>query len=227
MRETRKTVLNLRLSGETLVIRWQNSAARRRASEQVVERLKRVADSVKEDLIGEIASELEVSLPDTVPSRDRAMTWQQVRACARNGVTFGAHTVTHPILSQVDSARAEREILESWRTVSAETDAAVPVFCYPNGTPADFSSREKRSVASAGMRAALSTVDGSLVSTVSGLEIADRFAIPRFCYAEKKASFVQIASGLEALGRRSPDSGVARSQQIDGDPRHPADQGHG
>ena len=197
-----RSELSLDMSGERIVLKWRDAIERSAASEEIVERLKRVADGEKEELIQALADSLDVELPAGVPERDRAMTWEQVRACARDGVTFGPHTLTHPILSQVDARRSEHEIAESWRRVGVETDAAVPVFCYPNGTAADFSTREKESVARAGMRAALSTVEASVGLGPSRQESTDRFAIPRFSYPETKPRFVQIASGLEAMRGR-------------------------
>lgn len=194
--------LSVEMSGERIVLKWSDAIGRAIASEEIVERLKRLADGEKEALIRALAESLNVALPSGVPERDRAMTWGQVRACARDGVTFGPHTLTHPILSQVDARRSEYEIAESWRRVAAETDAAVPVFCYPNGTEADFSIREKDSVANAGMRAALSTFEASVGSPLSRPGSIDRFAIPRFSYPETKPRFVQIASGLEAMRGR-------------------------
>ncbi len=194
--------LTIEISGVRVALKWRNALERAAAGEEIVERLKRVPDEEKEKIIGLLPDALEVAIPLAVPERDRAMTWEQVRSCAPHGVTFGPHTVTHPILSQVDALRSEHEISESWRRVAAQTDAAVPVFCYPNGTPADFSLREKESVARAGMRAAVSTVEASVVSDPSSRGVSDRFAIPRFAYPEAKPSFVQIASGLEALRGR-------------------------
>jgi peptidoglycan/xylan/chitin deacetylase (PgdA/CDA1 family) len=200
--QTARSELRLEVSGVRIVLKWRDAVGRSAASEEIVERLKRVADGEKEALIRALADSLDVALPAGVPERDRAMTWDQVRKCAREGVTFGPHTVTHPILSRVDARRSHHEIAESWRKVSAETDAAVPVFCYPNGTVADFSTREKESVARMGLRAALSTVEASVGSRSSRSQSTDRFAIPRFSYPETKPRFVQIASGLEAMRGR-------------------------
>ncbi|HEX9310742.1 MAG TPA: polysaccharide deacetylase family protein [Gemmatimonadaceae bacterium] len=194
--------VTLDVLGARLALKWSSAAERDSASEEIIERLKQVPDDVKERSILDLAVALEVSLPRGVPERDRGMTWDQVRDCAGRGVSFGAHTVTHPILSRVSAERSDREIGESWRRVVAETSAAVPVFCYPNGTPADFSAREKESVARAGMRGALSTVEASLPASSMGLKRADRFAIPRFSYPEDIGGFVQIVSGLEAMRGR-------------------------
>ena len=198
-RESNRDTLNFEIAGENLGLHWKGVVEREVVSEAVIERLKQVPDAVKEERILALARALEVDLPEKVPSRDRAMTWDQVRQCAGKGASFGPHTVTHPILSRVDARRADAEISQSWRAVTAETEASVPVFCYPNGTAADFSSREQRSVESAGMKAALSTIPGSVISTASGMKVTNRFSIPRFSYVEEKSGFVQIVSGLQEM----------------------------
>lgn len=194
--------LMLQAGNESFVARWSNASERGAISNNVVERLKRMPDAQKENTIDRLASALEVEVSTAAPSRYRAMDWAQVRACGKRGATFGPHTLTHPILSQVPADRAASEISESWRAVSAETDAAVPVFCYPNGTAADFSSREESLVARAGMHAAVSAIEGCVVSSPRGAEDPDLFVLPRFAYSEKRHRFVQIASGLEQLKTR-------------------------
>lgn len=193
-----KREMTLEISGARIHLRWTSVADRIRVADEFVERLKKVKDVVKEELIRRLEKILDVKIPELPPEEYKAMSWDQVRTCANRGVTFGPHTVSHPILSQVDASRSDYEISESWRAVAAATDAAIPVFCYPNGTLSDFSSREKASVAAAGMVAALSTIEASLESSTSGIDAADRFALPRFPYPERKQSFVQMASGLEA-----------------------------
>ena len=200
--QSRHTGVTLEIFGETMTLQWSTRPEAERASEYAVERLKRGPDAFKEQLIQRLAKGLEVDIPDAAPERYRAMSWEQVRACARQGVTFGPHTVSHPILSQVDRKRAEREISESWQAVVAGTKAAIPVFCYPNGTINDFSTREKEIVSGSGMVAAVSTIDGCLQSTGTRMATQDRFALPRFGYSEEKSRFVQIASGLEVMRAR-------------------------
>jgi peptidoglycan/xylan/chitin deacetylase (PgdA/CDA1 family) len=198
-RESIRDTLNFEIAAENLGLHWKTEVERELVSEVVIERLKQIPDSEKEERIRALARALEVELPEEVPSRDRAMTWDQVRQCARKGATFGPHTVTHPILSRVDARRADAEISQSWRAVTSATEASVPVFCYPNGTAADFSSREERSVESAGMKAALSAIPGSVISTASGMKVTNRFSIPRFSYVEDKSGFVRIVTGLEEM----------------------------
>ena len=199
LEHTDRKQLAIEIGGIRTLFDWISADQRAIVTEKIVEALKRVPDSEKEAAIRRIAELLEVSLPDGIPPRDRAMTWEDVRRCGRDGIAFGPHTVSHPILSRVDSERSNREIEESWRAVAAQTEAAVPIFCYPNGTPADFSNREKESVARAGLEGALSTVEASIASPPLRRETFDRFAIPRYAYQETGPAFIQIVSGLDAL----------------------------
>lgn len=198
-RESPRREFHFEIANAPLSLAWSDQAERMVASETVVERLKRVPDTEKESLLAQLALALDVSFPTGVPQRDGAMTWNEVRRCAAKGATFGPHTVTHPILSQVSEARARDEIFQSWHTVKTESNAPVPVFCYPNGTPADFSGREESAVAEAGMKGALSTVETSIRSSDRGIHLKDWFAIPRFNYPDGYSSFVQIVSGLHSL----------------------------
>jgi peptidoglycan/xylan/chitin deacetylase (PgdA/CDA1 family) len=199
---TRRAAVTIEFAGKPVTYRWTTDGERAAVADEITEQLKRIADAEKERLIGELATSLEVDLPATAPPRDRAMTWEEVRRVAGKGVTYGPHTVTHPILSQVDDERSEREITESWRRVSSESGAAVPVFCYPNGTSADFSSREEALVRGAGMRAAFSTVEASISPSARVTGLGARFAVPRFVYPETQHAFIQAVSGIEALRGR-------------------------
>ena len=201
-RESDRQGLDFEIEGLRFVLNWNDSRQRDTATERIIEALKRVPDTLKEERILELARALDVDLPSAAPSRYQAMTWEDVRACARRGVTFGPHTVTHPILSQVDDERAEAEISGSWEAILSETTASVPVFCYPNGTPEDFSGREKSIVRGLGMKAALSTIPGSLRSNRGRVKMPDPYSVPRFSYNEDKRSLMQIASGLQALRDR-------------------------
>jgi hypothetical protein len=57
------------------------------------------------------------------------MTWDEIRDCARLGVTFGSHSVTHPIMSQLDDGpRAGSRRLGF--AARGDQREAVPIFCY-------------------------------------------------------------------------------------------------
>jgi peptidoglycan/xylan/chitin deacetylase (PgdA/CDA1 family) len=56
-----------------------------------------------------------------------------IRAMARGGISFGAHTRTHPILSTLQEDRAIEEIDGSRRDLECELAGQASTFAYPYG----------------------------------------------------------------------------------------------
>jgi peptidoglycan/xylan/chitin deacetylase (PgdA/CDA1 family) len=183
--------------------RWSDRAGRDAAILDITERLKRVPEADKRALIDRLGTALDVPLPATPPPDFTPMSWSEVRRCARAGVTFGPHTRTHPVLSRTGDVQAADEIAGSWRRVRDEAgNAALPVFCYPNGDDDSFGERDIRLVAEAGLTAAVSTNQGYATRRLflAGRPLA-RFAVPRMPYIEEGTFFVQMAGGLERAKR--------------------------
>lgn len=61
------------------------------------------------------------------------MDWSQAREMARNGVRFGAHSRTHPRLTDVSPDRAFDEIAGSRADIERQLGGAVTTFAYPYG----------------------------------------------------------------------------------------------
>ena len=59
--------------------------------------------------------------------------WEELRQLANEGLALGAHTQTHPLLTQLPVEEARQEIAGSCCDLKKETDGALPVFCYPDG----------------------------------------------------------------------------------------------
>lgn len=77
------------------------------------------------------------------------------------GVSVGAHTVSHPILSRVSPEQARREIAESKRTIEGELGCPVRNFAYPNGARVDFDDTTKTILSECGFDCALTTIFGT------------------------------------------------------------------
>lgn len=87
----------------------------------------------------------------------RPLDWEQVGEMARGGVELGAHTLTHPNLTELDDDELRREITESRDLIEEHTSARVRSFCYPRG---DFDARVKTAVREAGYDVACTTMEG-------------------------------------------------------------------
>ena len=140
--KTMRRSVRVRLGEWELAYAWNNGAERTRARKDYTERCKEVTDTEKHDSIARFAKEADVCLPKDAPIQYAPMSWEQVRANEKRGMTFGPHTVTHPVLSQASPDQARRELVDSWARLSAEALKPIPIFCYPNGRWRDFGPRE-------------------------------------------------------------------------------------
>src|SRR3989442_6121895 len=178
---------------------WDRDVVRR----NVADLLEGVDAPEREAAIADLSEQLEVELPAKPPPASAPISWDDVRRTAKLGVTFGPHTVTHPILSLASEAVCRWEIEESYRRLRQETDAWVPVFCYPNGEPRSFGQRELEATQRMGFRAALTTVRSYAATRHARPHGAlERFALPRFPYPDDTPHFVNVVAGLARLKQR-------------------------
>jgi peptidoglycan/xylan/chitin deacetylase (PgdA/CDA1 family) len=82
---------------------------------------------------------------------DAMMTWDQIHAMSRDGIAFGAHTVTHPLLTYEEPAGIERELTAAKTRLESELGRPAQAFAYPNG---DWNPAVRQAVAAAGYRCA-------------------------------------------------------------------------
>jgi peptidoglycan/xylan/chitin deacetylase (PgdA/CDA1 family) len=61
------------------------------------------------------------------------LSWDQLRQLGQDGVTLGAHTRTHPLLTQLPPDKIREEVKGSQQDLKREIGAALPIFCYPGG----------------------------------------------------------------------------------------------
>lgn len=193
-------VWRLAAEGTALDPGWSHARQRQTAAEAVTERLKWLPTEVRSAAIDDLLCTLEVDLPAQSSSEYAPMTWPEIRALNGELVSFGPHTVTHPILSLEDDARARDEIVRSWSRVQAEVPGAVPAFCFPNGDPLSFGPRELGVLAEAGPLASVSTSQRS-VSDRSRVPKEERLSapLPRFQVESDLGRFVQVVSGVDRL----------------------------
>jgi peptidoglycan/xylan/chitin deacetylase (PgdA/CDA1 family) len=97
------------------------------------------------------------------------LDWRQVAELAQQGFQFGAHSISHPVLSDLPLDEAKHEVADSKAELQDRTGQAVDFFAYPFGRwcPA------VRSVVQGHYRGACSTGAGVIRPD------ADPFALPR------------------------------------------------
>src|SRR6266404_6472556 len=140
---------------------------------------------------------MEVDLPAQLPPEWQPLTWDEVRRLQRQGVEFGAHTVTHPILTQLeDQAAIHAEISVSKQRVEAELGAPVLHFCYPNGKREDIGIAALEAVRRCGFLTSSTTIPG--LNFDANPLLLRRFTIDP---SKPRAEFSALLSGLFHLGK--------------------------
>ncbi len=148
--------LSLELDGPRRFL-LSSPAMRLSAATEIVSSLRRMPDQRRRQYCA--ALEKQVALPADELA-DRMLTWEQVRQMHRAGIAFGSHTMTHPVVSRLAPAEAERELLESKRLLEEKLGSPVQDFAYPFGQPADCGTAATPLLARCGYRSAATTTWG-------------------------------------------------------------------
>ncbi len=186
--------LTTRIGGQESWLELGDAASRRRTALRLNDLLKKLPEEAKESALERLAETLGVPLPATPPEELRSITWEQAREMDRNGVEIGSHTMTHPILTNIQEEQLRRELAGSRRQLEEILEREVTQFCYPNG---DNDVRVQREVAQAGYRIA--------VTTVSGLNKRgdDPLTLRRIHTERDLAHFLQSTSGFEQMKEKA------------------------
>jgi peptidoglycan/xylan/chitin deacetylase (PgdA/CDA1 family) len=196
---SRRREVAVRLDGIEARYSWKDDPGRRRALNELNLMSTRLPDALKHAVIAAVARSAEVEIPAEPPSQYLPMSWDLVRACERRGMSFGPHTVTHPILSRTADEHSRREVTDSWTRLRAEAIRPLPVFCYPNGCWDDFGPREIAVLEELGFTGAVAGENAYADARVLRRHAAERFKVPRFGYPEDLPHAIQIVSGVERL----------------------------
>jgi len=165
----------------------------------------RVADALKRmppDERNEVLMRIFSLVPQPGPA-DLAphafLTWEEVAAMEATGlVTFGAHTVHHEIVKNLDDAALHRELADSIAEIQRRCARPSTVFAYPNGRDVDFDDRAPRLLSELGASAAVSTIEGLNDASTP------RYALRRISVggAMGFAEFRSRVSGLDSQARQ-------------------------
>ncbi len=136
----------------------QQLTDRLRTLRRTLDWLRGMSQAQGPQLMNALFSRLGVPSPLSLPNQ--MLRWEDIRQMAKSNVTFGAHTVNHPVLSQISKAEMDREILTSKQVIEKRLQAPVEHFAYPFGQPFDYNGQVKQSVREAGFKTAVTTVWG-------------------------------------------------------------------
>ncbi len=141
------------------------------------------------DIISKTISELEAFLKEqsiTISEDEPGsfINWDEVNSINEPDISFGSHTVNHPILTNEQTDVIEDEICRSKEIIEKETGRDVLHFCYPNGNYND----EIRRVVSGSYKSACTTRAG-FISKNSDLFSLNRIGINEEMVSDWRGNF--------------------------------------
>jgi peptidoglycan/xylan/chitin deacetylase (PgdA/CDA1 family) len=131
---------------------------RRSAQGRILQLLWQLPDDARLERIDQLEERLGIGGGKEQP--DLMLGWDEVSHMAENGILFGSHTVSHPILANLPESRLRDEVEASKKAIECRTNRMVTGFAYPVGRRQDFDEGVKRIVREAGYGYAVTTIFG-------------------------------------------------------------------
>lgn len=191
---TTKSALTVDLgSGEALALELASAEEKTTAISTLTEALKVLPNVERLRFMDSFGALCGVDIPANPPEDRAALTWEELRGLAAEGVEIGCHTATHPIMSRLPSkADLARETKGAKDLLEQGLGLPVRHFCYPNGKPPDINDAVVESVKEAGFDSAVTCFWG-----LNSIE-ADPFRIQRLPF-DSATDFeygVEVLAGL-------------------------------
>lgn len=157
------------------------------------EKLKQLPKDAVSDIMKEIEYKTDVKIPRGL-GKEMILSWEEVREMQNWGISIGAHTVTHQVLSKLSNAAAAFEIWEGKEEIEKYLGIPINMFAYPNGGITDYSKETQEIVRNAGYKYALTTNQGFL----NRIEMKNPFELKRITIDNGFGKFKLKISGLPA-----------------------------
>jgi peptidoglycan/xylan/chitin deacetylase (PgdA/CDA1 family) len=122
----------------------------------ICEKLTKLPDNKKNSVIKNLLNTCQVEIPRDL-GKKLVLSWEEVKEMDNAGVTFGAHSVNHPILINMPLEQSKNEIVQSKRDIEEKLGKEVTAFSYPNG---NFNAEIVELVRKSGFTCAVSVYPG-------------------------------------------------------------------
>jgi peptidoglycan/xylan/chitin deacetylase (PgdA/CDA1 family) len=97
--------------------------------DSIIERSKQLPVEEVNELIFRLSATLDIEIPE-----ERVLlNWDEIARMSQDGISFGSHSCTHRMLTNVSLTEAKKEIEQSQSLLVEKRINYLPVFCYPNG----------------------------------------------------------------------------------------------
>lgn len=102
------------------------------ALSDIKRKLIKLSELEKTALIDKLADICKVEISSHI-GKELMLSWDEITEMDANNITFGAHTVNHPVLPNLNIQEAKLEILESKNVLEKNLNKPINCFSYPYG----------------------------------------------------------------------------------------------
>ncbi len=132
IKNTPKKEISITHNGNTYKYDLSTYARRQQSLNALNRLMKKIKNEEREVIIGFIEKSAGIKI-DPSATKDMILSWEDIKTMSNNSIEFGAHSVTHPLLSYLPPAKIEREIFLSKKKIEQQIKEPVAVFAYPCG----------------------------------------------------------------------------------------------
>ncbi len=157
----------------------------------------RLSASARSDMMGALRSKCPADSSTLCESRWRLMNLRELLRLARAGATIGAHTMTHPVLSECSQEESFREISESKVALERALGKQVWAFAYPFGNPATMGPREQDLARQAGFECAFLNAGGGFAERSHPFALSRTHITADMSIAELEAHMIGFHARLQ------------------------------
>lgn len=104
-------------------------SSRQDCARKLIKKVKEIPDSQKESVIDQLSDQLGV-----IPVKGKTgyvMSWDQLKEMSEDGIEIGAHSVNHPIFSNIPEERVRKEVRDSKELIEENIGSEVVTFGSP------------------------------------------------------------------------------------------------
>jgi len=169
---------------------------RKSAALEVLQALKLAGNGRRLEALEEIRKVSGVALPAAVIDANRPMTWEELRILVARGMSIGSHSVTHPVLAELEDRRLCSELEDSKLAIERETSTACHSIAYPLGGGKEYSvsgaiavdERVRRFAAQAGYEVGFTYIPGIARLQQDDPLLLKRVAVERYLTRDEFAA---------------------------------------
>ncbi|MBN1684105.1 MAG: polysaccharide deacetylase family protein [Gammaproteobacteria bacterium] len=162
--------------------------AKRDSDLKVKRILKKISNRERLKILNEIYLNLEPIKVDKEQKR-YVLNWDEIKEMSENGIEFGSHAKSHPILSKQTYNEVKNEIFDSKKDIEERLGECI-VFSYPNGGKSDFGEREMCLLKEAGYKYAVNYIQSN-----NNKAILNYYSLNRL-HVELEVDIKQFQTGL-------------------------------